>query len=459
MMAFAADQIEALTAKLLREHVRTRVRTRKVPSYIEGWHAIAEANRIFGYDAWDRQTMGVRCVNERSTPGGAHCAYSAHVRIRVRAGDVVVVRDGWGCGQGHAALIGEAHEMALKAAETDAMKRALSTFGNPFGLALYDPEQRNVEHPDAAAARLDGADEVGVPAVWRFIPLAARSPRHFADPVAFCASLRDALELLPTRAALDAVWRANAAMISRMRAHLPNLMTEAGSHYAEVLLAIYRNRRNSWESRPSLLAKRPDRGDLRRKGGNSAVSASGARSKRPVALSPSSFEQADDTRCGNARATPRRHQAKPSDARTSSMVTCSGKRRTVGRVDKAALRLAAPRRLRNSAHLRHVARQPYLVRDRKPAEAHHLTCVQPRALSRKSGDQWTVPLCRLHHRALHDAGDERAWWRRLDIDPAPDAERPWAESRSAEPLSVAGTRPRRGVSGARPRGGAGRRKQ
>ncbi len=51
-----------------------------------------------------------------------------------------------GCGSGHgrANTPGEAHESALKEAETDAMKRALTTFGNAFGLALYDKEQREV---------------------------------------------------------------------------------------------------------------------------------------------------------------------------------------------------------------------------------------------------------------------------------------------------------------------------
>jgi len=46
--------------------------------------------------------------------------------------------------------LGQAHESALKEAETDAMKRALMTFGNPFGLALYDKRQREVTSSAAA---------------------------------------------------------------------------------------------------------------------------------------------------------------------------------------------------------------------------------------------------------------------------------------------------------------------
>ena len=71
-------------------------------------------------------------------------AYTAKVRVSVRAGDIVIVREGSGTGEGRASTPGQAHELALKGAETDATKRALATFGNPFGLALYDREQAGV---------------------------------------------------------------------------------------------------------------------------------------------------------------------------------------------------------------------------------------------------------------------------------------------------------------------------
>src|SRR6185312_920113 len=70
--------------------------------------------------------------------------YTAKVRIRVRAGDVNIVREGSGTGEGKGPTPGQAHEIALKSAETDATKRALATFGNAFGLALYDREQAGV---------------------------------------------------------------------------------------------------------------------------------------------------------------------------------------------------------------------------------------------------------------------------------------------------------------------------
>ena len=85
--------------------------------------------------------------------------------------------------------------------------------------------------------------------------------------------------------------------------------------------------------------------------------------------------------------------------------------------DKSRLTLPEPRRIRNKDHVRFVAQQACLVCGRKPSDPHHLRYVQPRALGRKASDEFTVPLCQIHHRALHRAGDERAWWKETGIDP------------------------------------------
>jgi hypothetical protein len=86
-------------------------------------------------------------------------------------------------------------------------------------------------------------------------------------------------------------------------------------------------------------------------------------------------------------------------------------------IDKSVLTISVPRRYRNKEHLRFVAHQPCLVCARKPSDAHHLRFVQPRALGRKASDEFAVPLCRIHHRAVHRAGDERAWWKATGVDP------------------------------------------
>src|SRR4026208_41338 len=137
-MALRDTQVRQLKAKLEGKHVRTRKANGTDLHYVEGWHVISEANRIFGYDAWDRRTVATKCIS--SSGNGQHhfAAYTAKVRITVRAGDIAIVREGSGTGEGRGITPGQAHEIALKSAETDATKRALATFGNPPGLALYD---------------------------------------------------------------------------------------------------------------------------------------------------------------------------------------------------------------------------------------------------------------------------------------------------------------------------------
>jgi hypothetical protein len=98
-------------------------------------------------------------------------------------------------------------------------------------------------------------------------------------------------------------------------------------------------------------------------------------------------------------------------------------------IDKSILTVAAPRRYRNREHLRYVAQQACLVCGRKPSDPHHLGFTQPRALGRKVSDEFAVPLCRGHHRAVHRSRDERAWWRQAGIDPVKVARRLWKATR------------------------------
>src|SRR5215813_13552394 len=117
-------------------------------------------------------------------------------------------------------------------------------------------------------------------------------------------------------------------------------------------------------------------------------------------------------------------------------------------IDKSILAVAVPRRYRNREHLRYVAQQACLVCGRKPSDPHHLGFTQPRALGRKVSDEFAVPLCRGHHRAVHRSRDERAWWRQAGIDPIKVARRLWKETHGMGPR-----RPRREVS-PRPQGAA-----
>lgn len=274
-MGISAKQIQALRRNLNAAQIRTRRVGERDLSYIEAWHAIGEANRIFGFDGWSRETVESRCLSAREVRGAFQAVYVAKVRITVHFGDRHVVRDGHGTGEGRGASPAEAHDMGLKTAETDATKRSLATFGKPFGLSLY----------------LQGG----------------------------------AVAAAPTRQAL---------------------------------------------SSPSKAKRVPHSGhDVSEE-------------------SPS--------------------RAPPIESRQ-------------------VVPLVMPKRLRDKEHLLFVAAQPCLVCGRQPADAHHLRFAQPQAMSLKVSDEFTVPLCRIHHRQLHHSGNELAWWNDLEIDALEIAKGFWDE--------------------------------
>ena len=102
-----------------------------------------------------------------------------------------------------------------------------------------------------------------------------------------------------------------------------------------------------------------------------------------------------------------------------------------GRVDKSALALSEPRRIRNLGHLAFVASKPCLICGSNRAHAHHLKFAQPTARGRKVSDELTVPLCATHHRELHQHGDERVWWATWGIDAPAVAAQLWSGNRSS----------------------------
>jgi hypothetical protein len=99
-------------------------------------------------------------------------------------------------------------------------------------------------------------------------------------------------------------------------------------------------------------------------------------------------------------------------------------------IDKSHLPYPEPRRIRDRDHVRFVAKQPCLICGRKPADPHHLSFAQHRALGRKVSDEFTVPLCRGHHREVHRSGNEAAWWTKAGVDPIVTARALWLETHS-----------------------------
>ena len=105
-------------------------------------------------------------------------------------------------------------------------------------------------------------------------------------------------------------------------------------------------------------------------------------------------------------------------------------------IDKSRLTHPEPRRFRDK-HVKFVAKQACLICGRRPADAHHLRFAQHRALGRKVSDEYTVPLCRGHHREAHRAGDEAAWWKKVGVDPTTTARALWLETHPLPTIPVA----------------------
>lgn len=179
---FNDEQKAELAKPLNRAHVKPPA-PGKHGEYIEGWRVIDEANRIFGFDGWTRETVEMVETCRAENNGKWYVGYMAKVRVNVGG----VVREGTGCGSGDGMKsLADAVESAVKEAETDAMKRALMTFGNPFGLALYDKTKANVEDvPDGSLQlALDGiaaCDTMPLLSEWWQRNSAAIPDRHIKE--------------------------------------------------------------------------------------------------------------------------------------------------------------------------------------------------------------------------------------------------------------------------------------
>ena len=327
---------------------------------------IAEANRIFGYDAWDRRTLVSRCVWSGASGALYGAAYTAKVRVSVRAGDITIVREGSGTGEGKAPTPGQAHELALKGAETDATKRALATFGNPFGLALYDREQVGV--------RKAKGEKVSPPiGPWVFRSGSGAEESSFDKPSEFAGALRKAMSEARDIELLFAIWEQNVEAVRVLNRSLKQdalprsgIAPQLVNHLKQCAIALV----------------------------------------RPV------------------------NQANGSDQREGTPTVPSAAR---PRIDKSALAISEPRRIRSKEHLRFVASHPCLICGRTPSHAHHIRYAQSRGLSLKVSDEFTVPLCAIHHHHIHTTGNEREWWEERKTDPLTVASCLWQQSRERFP--------------------------
>ena len=143
-MSFNEEQKKLLNQKINKKNVTFRSGGGgQQLAYVESWHVIQEANRIFGFDGWSSETIYTLCVSDTNP-----ITYIAKVRITVGN----VIREGTGAGHGRMGGVGDKHESAIKEAESDARKRALMQFGDSFGLSLYDKDKAWLKTEDSIPA-------------------------------------------------------------------------------------------------------------------------------------------------------------------------------------------------------------------------------------------------------------------------------------------------------------------
>lgn len=438
-------QIKKLVAKLDRKHVHQRQIEGKTIAYIEGWFAICEANAIFGFDGWDRETLQLERIYEQNRSQETQCAYSARVRIRVKAGSHAIIREGSGFGQASARTRADAHERALKAAETDATKRALATFGNRFGLSLYERDKTELrpEFIDPITTRgpeisfcLYGSRETIV------------AERLSAE--AFCSGLRQLIGVTKTLSDLLALEEANNPTLAMLRATHKELVSSRGTHFADILGRLIAVRKTALKKAlPDTTSANTISDPPMTEIGSSQTMSDEHQSKSIKYYTEPADTVATDSDLGAKKPIEPKSSSEPritkGDGSSSSTVECLGEAdgkasdlmptpvvepMTVEtRIDKSLLLLGAERRIRSKEHLRFVSSSPCLICGELPCHAHHVTFAQPRGLAMKVSDEFTVPLCPMHHNLLHQTRNEPAFWRQQGIDALQEAAKYWARFR------------------------------
>jgi recombination DNA repair RAD52 pathway protein len=124
-----------------------RVRTdNKGMSYLEGYEVTAHLNRVFGFEGWSKEVTMLEPVFEDSAPDekkggrlGWFVCYRCSVRLSLHfemAPSIIKEDAGTGSAENQPSRA-DAHDLAIKSAVTDALKRAAKDLGDQFGLSLY----------------------------------------------------------------------------------------------------------------------------------------------------------------------------------------------------------------------------------------------------------------------------------------------------------------------------------
>jgi hypothetical protein len=390
MRGFSTKQLKRLNRPIDVTELYTRKKEGKEFTHITGWYAIAEANAIFGHAGWDRETIALERVFERARFDAVSCGYMARVRVTVRTAQGIVSREGTGFGHSSAAQLSDAHEYALKAAETDATKRALATFGARLGLSLYR------QKPAGYFGNLGSADSIKC-------CLLAGDGSILDDKLtaeSFASGLRQLIQQSKDAANIDSLISYNEPSLADLKNRFPKLQSRAGRHYSDILKQLAQDRKAAIirAQEPPVNIQAP------------------SEPSKPVEIAHASLT--------NGGLAPR-----VADADTLPMEVMGFPGPAAGQsIDKSLLTHSTERRIRSKQHLGFVSSKPCLVCEETPCHAHHITYAQARGLSVKVSDEFTVPLCIVHHNQVHQTRPERSWWAAQGLDPLEIAQSLWEET-------------------------------
>lgn len=131
------NQYEQLLKPLNESRVAKRSQAGRNLSYLEAWDVKAHLIRIFGFGGWSADVTESALVFEDKNEKG-QWAVGYKVTLRLAIHDLNCTYTESAVGSANLPQRGEAHDMAIKTAESDALKRAAINLGTQFGLSLYN---------------------------------------------------------------------------------------------------------------------------------------------------------------------------------------------------------------------------------------------------------------------------------------------------------------------------------
>lgn len=134
-------------------------------SHVEIWDVRRTMTQIFGFGGWSQEIEVMELVHEgtRTSKAGKenfYVVYRAKSRVHIHATNAVYSE--WAAGASSHPVLGDAHDLAMKTAESQATKRACINLGDQFGLSLYRGGSTEAVVGETLTQEFDDAERVPV---------------------------------------------------------------------------------------------------------------------------------------------------------------------------------------------------------------------------------------------------------------------------------------------------------